>query len=255
MSSSRILRGGEMPPTRPVRLCDLAELKPGQPGSFVPAADCAASAPAEPATPVASAATTEPAKAQAKASKSASASPPPAAPEPAQSAQEREQLRQQAYDEGFAAAEKKLHQQFDSTTKALGDACRQISRAREQILQRSRDDMLELVIAIAQRVIQLEVEERRDLIRFTVEKAIAAAVQAEEFHIRVHPEDMAVVEEHKPLFIASLSGLSNIEFVADRSLSRGGCVLESPAGKVDARIETQLDEIFSHLRSKAGEPS
>ncbi|MDY0398858.1 MAG: FliH/SctL family protein [Desulfuromonas thiophila] len=248
-----------MPPTRPVRLCDLAELKPGQPGSFVPAADCAANAPAEPATPVANAATTEPAKAQVKASKSTSASPPaampPAAPEPAQSAQEREQLRQQAYDEGFAAAEKKLHQQFDSTTKALGDACRQISRAREQILQRSRDDMLELVIAIAQRVIQLEVEERRDLIRFTVEKAIAAAVQAEEFHIRVHPEDMAVVEELKPLFIASLSGLSNIEFVADRSLSRGGCVLESPAGKVDARIETQLDEIFSHLRSKAGEPS
>ena len=116
------------------------------------------------------------------------------------------------------------------------------------MLERSREDMLRLVLAVAERIVLVELAVHRDAVNRTVQQAIQAAVSAEEFHIKINPDDMQMVQEHKPLFIASLSGLSNIEFVPDPTVTAGGCMLESPKGRVDATIEAQLDEIARNLR-------
>lgn len=163
-------------------------------------------------------------------------------------AQELEKTKKKAYAEGkqngLAESEKRLGQ----ATKALAAACSEISSLKEKMLQRSSDDMLRLVLAIAQRVVQAELSLGNDVIGRTVQQAIQMAVSAEEFHIMVNPDDIQAVQEHKPLFIASLSGLSNIEFVPDPAVTRGGCVLESPLGRVDATIEAQMEAINSCLQ-------
>jgi len=40
--------------------------------------------------------------------------------------------------------------------------------------------------------------------------------------------------------------------VSDERLSPGGCIIEAGAGTVDARIETQMDEIANAFRETAG---
>lgn len=159
-----------------------------------------------------------------------------------------EAVEEQAYEKGVAAGKQELEDQLAQATKALSAAAKKLSTQTESIMQRSAEDMLHLVMAITERIIQFEISEHRDVVARIVQQTINAAVQAEEFHIRANPEDIEVLNEHKPLFIASLSGLSNIEFIGDASITRGGCVLESPSGRVDATLETQLDEIFSHLK-------
>ncbi len=157
-------------------------------------------------------------------------------------------IEEQAYQDGVAAGLKQAEDKLAQATNALTQAAQKLSTQSESIMQRSAEDMLHLVMAIARRIIQVEVNEHKETIVRIVQQTISAAVQAEEFHIRVNPEDLHILNEHKPLFIASLSGLSNIEFVSDGSITRGGCVLESSAGRVDATLETQLDEIFAHLK-------
>ena len=116
------------------------------------------------------------------------------------------------------------------------------------MLERSQADMLRLVLAIAERVIQANIKIDSEVVARTVKQAIHLAVSAEEFHIKVNPEDLQIVNEHKPLFIASLSGLSNIEFVPDATIVRGGCLLESPFGRVDATVEAQMEAISTCLQ-------
>ncbi|MDY0212633.1 MAG: FliH/SctL family protein [Desulfuromonadaceae bacterium] len=157
-------------------------------------------------------------------------------------------IEEQAYQKGVAAGIRQVEDKLAQTTTALAQAAQKLSTQSESIMQRSAEDMLHLVMAIARRIIQVEINEHKETIVRIVQQTINAAVQAEEFHIRVNPEDMQVLNEHKPLFVASLSGLSNIEFVSDSTITRGGCVLESPSGRVDATLETQLDEIFAHLK-------
>lgn len=152
------------------------------------------------------------------------------------------------FEEGRLLGNSEAEKSFAQTTQALALACDEISNLKEKMLERSQPDMLRLVFAIAERVVQANVQIDEEVITRTVRQAINLAVSAEEFHIRINPEDLQVVNDHKPLFIASLSGLSNIEFVPDESLTRGGCILESPLGRVDATMEAQLEAISSCLQ-------
>lgn len=158
-----------------------------------------------------------------------------------------EAIRQEAYTrgkkDGKAEAEKKLH----STTRSLADGLEQISGLRQSLLSKSKEDMVRLVMAVARQVIEQDVAQKQDIIVATVKKSLEAAVAADEYYIRVHPEDLEIVKEHEPLFLAAMKGLQNIHFMADESIARGGCVAESRAGDVDATIESQLAEIEDHL--------
>ena len=163
-----------------------------------------------------------------------------------------EAIRQQGFDEGRQAGLDEAESRLGNATKALAEACRQLSTQRQKQLEGSRDDMLRMVLAIAERVVMVELSAHKEAITQTVQQAIQAAVSAEEFHIKVNPADLEIVQQHKPLFIASLTGLTNIEFVTDPGVTAGGCVLESSVGRVDATIEAQMEEIAQTLKEAIG---
>lgn len=220
-----------------VSMRNLEELSEKEPGLFVAAPQVQAEA-----------------KSQSEAGAGGSGTPGPKEPrhapkpEPSQPDVDVEAIEEKAYQKGIAAGKKEVEEKLAQATKALTQAAKKLSTQSESIMQRSADDMLQLVMAISERILHFEISEHKEVVVRVVQQTINAAVQAEEFHIRVNPEDIEVLNEHKPLFIASLSGLSNIEFIGDASITRGGCVLESPSGRVDATLETQLDEIFAHLK-------
>ncbi len=184
----------------------------------------------------------------AKTAKTAKNIPSTSAPEALPPEIDVEALEEQAYQKGVTAGKNEVEAKLAQATTALMEAAKRLSSQSEAIMQRSAEDMLHLVMAIAERILNYEIDERKEAVVHIIQQTINAAVEAEEFHIKVNPEDIEVLSGHKPLFLASLSGLRNIEFVADSSITRGGCVLESTAGRVDATLETQLDEIFSHLK-------
>ena len=148
--------------------------------------------------------------------------------------------------ESFVAAGERL----DAAGDALGLALEEVSRLRTRLLQASRGDMLRLVMAIAEQVVRVEVSVNRDAILSTIDRALQEAVRSDAYQIRVHPDDLLAASERKPLFLASISTLKNITFEADPSIARGGCMVESELGEVDATIERQLAELRRVLQAE-----
>jgi flagellar assembly protein FliH len=146
--------------------------------------------------------------------------------------------------EGLAQAEER----FGELGRAFAAAVEDIGRLRESILKNSTDDMLRLVLAVARQVVQVEIAGNPQIVLETLKRALKAAVRSDEYHIRLHPQDLALVSEHKPLLLASVSGLRNITLEADPGLARGGCLVESNLGQVDASIDSQLEEIREKLQ-------
>jgi flagellar biosynthesis/type III secretory pathway protein FliH len=66
--------------------------------------------------------------------------------------------------------------------------------------------------------------------------------------LRVHPDDLAAVEMTRPDWLARVAAGANVRVVADASVGRHGCVVETPVGRLDARLETQLDALERVLR-------
>ena len=58
--------------------------------------------------------------------------------------------------------------------------------------------------------------------------------------VRVHPDDAAAVTARRDALAARAPRGAALEVVADESVGRAGCVIETAFGRVDARLETQL---------------
>ena len=153
-------------------------------------------------------------------------------------------------EEFIVAGPNRLEQQareLDSLLGSFQQGLAELAELREQVLKKSSEDMLRLVLAIAEQVVHCQVSVNPEIIVETLQNALQNAISSDQYHVRVHPDDLALVMEKKPLFLASVSGLKNITLEGDSSVSRGGCLVESELGRVDATIEGQMGELRKML--------
>ncbi len=90
--------------------------------------------------------------------------------------------------------------------------------------------------ALALQVVRSEVSQRPELIARVAGEAIEAVLLSAR-HIRVyaHPDDVALIQAGASEALVAREA----RLIADASVSRGGCRVESDLGRVDARIETR----------------
>ncbi len=161
-----------------------------------------------------------------------------------------EGLKHEAYEQGKKDGRQEVEKTLQTAAQALTAALEELNALRADILHKSKEDMVRLIMGVAERVVQIEVRVKEEIITKTVLRALNAAVQSEEYTLKVHPEDLELVKANKPLFMARIKGLERIHCLADESVARGGCLAESRYGDVDATLETQLQEMETHLKAE-----
>ena len=161
-----------------------------------------------------------------------------------------ESIQKEAYEAGIKQGLKQAQADFGSAQAALTLLCDQLSSIRETILKNSKDEMVELVIALSEKIIRHSVTEQNQTIIDTVESAIHQAVKSSEFYIYIHPDDLSIIQDRSQAFISGLNGLDNIVVKADGSVERGGCRVESDNCTVDATISSQFKVLQEGILKK-----
>jgi flagellar biosynthesis/type III secretory pathway protein FliH len=93
-----------------------------------------------------------------------------------------------------------------------------------------------------------ELSARPEHVASVVERELSRVRGARHVTLHAHPADLALLEPVDDLCARlELSGV--LTFSADASLERGGCVLESDLGEIDARLETRLALALSLLQN------
>lgn len=108
-------------------------------------------------------------------------------------------------------------------------------------------DAYQFSLAVAERIIKREIARDDEIVVRQVREAIRRIVGVETIRLRIHPDDEALVRSHRAELLASADSLREVAIEPDDSLERGGCVIESSSGNVDARIATQLRQIDTAL--------
>ena len=156
-------------------------------------------------------------------------------------------LEREAYEKGFAQGEKdglelgilKALKIVESIEKLLDE----IGRLRTDIVKLYENDMLGLICSIAEKVVHHQVVLNGATIRETIIKAIQLATEKRSILLKINPEEFDYIDRLRPELFQRFNGLESIEVVSNPSVRRGGCLLETPFGDVDARMETQLEMI------------
>ena len=170
-----------------------------------------------------------------------------------------EALREAAWQEGFhqgkmearAAVETEMRSDWAVRQNALRaeiDAvAADIAVAREALWRHQESEMVALALDIARQVVKTEVQQNPAAVHAVLANALRRITDKENVRVRVSLSDAPRVKEAREDLMEIVDGLRSIEIVADRRVGDGGCVIETNAGTIDAKIETQFAEVARAL--------
>lgn len=146
-----------------------------------------------------------------------------------QARQEADEIRQQAREQGRKEAMQECNQRLAKARKEYS-----------KLKKRAEHDMVTMAFHIARRIIGRAIELDPKVVTDIVGEVLVSARGREQIVVRVHPDDHEHVEAMRDDYVRSLDGIP-VYFEADAELERGGCVIETESGRIDARLDTQLE--------------
>ena len=162
-------------------------------------------------------------------------------------------LEKEAYEKGFAQGEKAGmelgEKRFDSILKGFTETLEGVRKIKEEVYRNSEQEMMELVLAIARKIIQKEVSTDRKIILDIVKAALKYVADQEDIRVRLNPSDLEFASQYKGEI---LDGIEKATFESDVEVLRGDAVIESNYGIIDCGIEKHLQKVEEALRVRAG---
>ncbi|MCY7345028.1 MAG: hypothetical protein LH614_02320 [Pyrinomonadaceae bacterium] len=165
----------------------------------------------------------------------------------AQAEKDKEIIEQAAFEKGSLEAKATVETEIAERVAAQANELREeltatiekISSMAGDIAERIEKDAVEMAIEIAKKIVGREVSLDREIVCTLVKIALGKLHHRSIAEVRLNPEDFAFVEANRE----KLGFRGALELVEDASISVGGCLIHTETGDIDARLESQFDEI------------
>lgn len=157
--------------------------------------------------------------------------------------QEAEQIRSQAEEYRQKGLEEGLVEGREIGKAEMTEAILRMNRENEARYRHFERDLVKLSLTIAEKIVGEQMRVEPNTITDIVANALQAVRHQREIYIRVNTEDYETIAAQKYMLVEQLSRASDIDIRPDPEIERGGCLVESEQGTIDASLEKQLNAI------------
>ncbi len=147
--------------------------------------------------------------------------------------------REQGYKEGRQEVDRLVERLHLVLTKAI--------EKRSDIIEESETQLINMVLLIAKKVIKVISENQKNVVINNVIQALRKLKTRGDVVIRVNLVDLKLTSEHTRDFMEQIENVKSITVLEDSSVDRGGCIIETDFGQIDARISSQMNEIEERI--------
>lgn len=156
---------------------------------------------------------------------------------------------EESFERGRAQAEQGLAAQIVSqrqemvqlqngVLKAINDAVSQVVRDTERTL-------VDIALATANRLVSgLPIS--AEVVEAAIREALTQVEETANVHVLLHAEDLALLRSSDSELVAD-AGSGRLRLTSSPEVTRGGCVVRTHFGDVDARRETKLEQVRKAL--------
>lgn len=163
-----------------------------------------------------------------------------------------EALEQAAYERGRRDGQKEMNDQLMAQRRELIDlqngVFESLKRAVPQVIRESEHALAALALEAAGKLVAgLPIS--GEMLEGVIKEALAQVEEATEFHVYLHPDDLHLLRQvdHRLLDLASHP--PHLHFHASPECSRGGCLVRTRFGILDARRENKLEILKTAILS------
>ncbi|PFP30773.1 flagellar assembly protein FliH [Bacillus sp. AFS073361] len=168
------------------------------------------------------------------------------------------EAKKQGFDEGFLLgkqeAEDLVQQEYQGKLEQVQDLLQQGYDQKEAIISEAEPFLLELSTVIASQIVKQELQSNPDILVELIKQHILRFKEKEFITVCVHPDDFEFVQAQRAHLVAVVNGETEIKIIPDHSVSSQGCIIRTAYGSVDARIDTQIEEIKKVILEAGREP-
>jgi flagellar assembly protein FliH len=154
----------------------------------------------------------------------------------------------EGYAEGFKKGEDAAREELKPFLETLEELVSDLTGFRKDMYDKVEREMVEMVIRLAKKVIHFEFSTRDNAVQEMIRLAVQSVLDRESMVIKINPTDKGYAESFRPELNDLFGDIKNITFEGHSGVGRGGCVVETNFGVVDARIdnlEEQMDRILN----------
>lgn len=157
----------------------------------------------------------------------------------------------QAFEEGFAQGRDEYLAAEKARLLPIGGLLAQAKASLQAHETRMRtmceEDTVRVSLAIAREIVHFELAQRPQLADGITAKAVEMAMGQGRIKVKAHPDDCRTLEALLRTKYLNDDDRGRIQIAADQALTRGGCLIETEFGVIDARIDQQLASIAATL--------
>lgn len=145
----------------------------------------------------------------------------------------------QGHDDGYSAGESEIERLVERLRKMV----EALMLRREEILKETEQQIVELVILMTRKVVKIISETQKTAIMSNILAALKKVKSRGNVILHVNLEDLKLASANADEFIKRVENIQGITVVEDSTVEKGGCVVETDFGAIDARISSQLNEL------------
>ncbi|MBI9103238.1 MAG: flagellar assembly protein FliH [Spirochaetales bacterium] len=142
-------------------------------------------------------------------------------------------------EEGWQAGQAEIKRLTEQLHKVISTAIEK----RTEIIEETETQIINLVIQISKKVVKVISENQKNVVINNCIQALRKLKSRGDVVIRVNMEDVELTSDHINDFMRMVENVRTITVMEDSSVDKGGCIIETDFGLIDARISSQFKEI------------
>lgn len=150
--------------------------------------------------------------------------------------------------EGERALGEQLVQQRAELHMLISGTLNSLRQAVPQVVHDAENMVVSLALEVAQKLVS-EMPISVPMVEAVVRDALAQIEGTAQFTVRLHPADLELLQKSGSALVSGTDGSGEIRFLGSPDVTRGGCLVQTRFGTVDARRETKFDLIKRTLVS------
>jgi flagellar assembly protein FliH len=143
--------------------------------------------------------------------------------------------------DGERALNERLLQQRSEMQELLQGVVASLRKAVPQVVRDTENTLVALALAVAQKLVA-DIPISTAMVEASVRDALAQVEGTAQITVRLHRADLELLKNSKSPVLAD-SDAKQLRFLSSSEVTRGGCVVETRFGTIDARRETKLETI------------
>nr|MBP3598236.1 hypothetical protein [Eubacterium sp.] len=155
-----------------------------------------------------------------------------------------EEGKQQGYQDGLRAAEQELQQR----EAELAELARQQKEELAECISAIEVKYVDVLIRLLRKLTGVVLEDKEDLLLYLIRTTASELEPSQNYNIRISPDDIYFLETKREEILDALGEEVNLEFIEEKGLEKGQCIIETDTQMVDCSFQTQLDTLIRDLR-------